>query len=443
MNREKTIAVFGIGRVGSVIVAALLRAGFNVYAVDKDASKLDTIASGEELYPDEPLAGRTLIEGYKEGRLLITSDGGKASKASRIKIISVPIGLKGRNPDFSLLKLAIKELTIGMRKGDLVSIESSVPPGTSRYVVLPILETLTGLEVENDFFLVYSPERIFQGRALKDLEENYPKVVAGAGPRSLEEGVKFYSKVSKRGVLPLSSLEAAEVEKLAEGVYRDVNIALANELALACEALGVDYWEVMKAANSQPFCHLHRPGTGVGGNCIPIYPYFLLSTLKGMDVPVIEHSRKRNESMPRCVAFLFDEFLSQSGHEVSDVLVLGLSFRGNVADDRNSPTYELVRELKGLGYRVRVHDPYLRKPSKKVKFYRDIRKALKGVQAVILSTDHSVYSSLGMKEMEEMAGEKLLVFDARGVLDRTLFDKRRLRILGNAPRYKIVGIPID
>lgn len=443
MSKEKNVAVFGIGRVGSAIAAALLRSGMNVYGVDKDERKLRALASGLGLYPDEPFVDRILIDGHREGRLHLTSDGVKASKASRVKVITVPVWLKGRNPDLSSLKLAVEEVAAGLEKGDLVSVESSVPPGTSRYVVLPMLETLTGLTVEKDFFLVYSPERLFQGRALRDIEENYQKVVAGAGPKSLEEGIKFYSRISKKGVLPLSSLEAAEMEKLAEGIYRDVNIALANELAMACEALGVDYWEVMRAANSQPFCHLHRPGTGVGGNCIPVYPYFLLATIKGLDMSVMGHARKKNESMPECVAFLFDEFVAQSGRKVEEVAILGLAFRGNVADDRNSPTYDLVKELRSLGYKVRIHDPYLKKPSKRVKFYRDLRRALKGVQAVIVATDHSVYSSLGLKEMEGMAGGELLAFDARGVLDRTLFDAEKLRVLGKAPKYRIVSIPID
>ncbi len=437
------MAVFGIGRVGSAVAAALLRSGMRVYGVDKDEGKLRALASGSPLYPDEPLVDRALIDGYREGRLNLTPDGAEASRASRVKVITVPVWLKGRNPDFSSLKEAVEEVAAGLQKGDLVSIESSVPPGTTRYVVLPILETLTGLKVEEDFFLVYSPERLLQGRALKDIEESYPKVVAGAGPRSLDEGVKFYSRISRKGVLPLSSLEAAEVEKLAEGIYRDVNIALANELAMACEALGVDYWEVMRAANSQPFCHLHRPGTGVGGNCIPVYPYFLLATIRGLDMSVTEHARRKNESMPETVALLFDEFVYQSGKEVGDVAVLGLAFRGNVADDRNSPTYGLVKELRKLGYRVRVHDPHVKKPAKRLKFYRDLRKALKGVQAVIVATDHSAYSSLSLEEMEKMAGGELLVFDARGVLDRTLFDGDKLRILGKAPNYRIVTIPID
>lgn len=443
MCREEWVAVFGLGRVGSAVASALLRCGMNVYGVDKDERKLKALTSGLGIYPDEPLVDRILISGHREGRLRLTSDGVEASKASRVKVITVPVGLRGRNPDFSSLKLAAREVAGGLESGDLICVESSVPPGTTRNVVLPILESLAGLVVERDFFLVYSPERIYQGRALMDIEESYPKVVAGAGPRSLEEGIKFYSRISKRGVLPLSSMEAAEVEKLVEGIYRDVNIALANELAIACEALGVDYWEVMRAANSQPFCHLHKPGTGVGGNCIPVYPYFLLSKIKGLDMSLVKYARKRNESMPRYVASLFDEFVTRSGKKVEEVAVLGLAFRGNVADDRNSPSYDLVEELRNLGYKVRVHDPYLEKPSREVEFHRDLGNALKGVQAVIVATDHSVYSQLDIKEMEKMAGGELLVFDARGVLDRTLFNGKKLRVLGKAPDYRAVNIPID
>ena len=441
--RENTVAVFGLGRVGSTLAASLLRNGFVVFGVDKDDKKVKRIEEGVPLYPDEPLIDEVLKKYYKEGRLLPISDGTKASKASRYKVITVPIPLKAKAPSFTDFKEALTEIAKGMRRGDAVMVESSVPPGTSRYVALPILETFSGLNGEKDFYLVYSPERIFEGRALKDLEENYPKVVAGLGPKSLKGGMDFYSKIAKGGILTLSSLEAAEVEKLVEGIYRDVNIALANELALACESLGVDFWEVRRAANSQPFCHLHLPGTGVGGGCIPVYPYYLLSTIKGMSLELIEDSRKRNEGMPKTVALLFDEFIRLKKFEVEKVAILGLAFRGDVADDRNSPTYDLVRELRSLGYKVRIHDPMVTKPSKRVKVYRSLREALKGAQAIIVAVDHSTYRDLNESKLEGMMDGKPIIFDARGILDRGFFDEERLRIIGVAPKLEFEPIPID
>jgi hypothetical protein len=441
--RENTVAVFGLGRVGSTLAASLLKNGFVVFGVDKDDNKLKRIREGPSLYPDEPFIDDILKKHCEEGKLLLTSDGIKASKASRYKVLTVPIPLKARLPSFTDFKEALTEIAKGTKRGDVIIVESSVPPGTSRYVALPILETFSGLSGEKDFYLVYSPERLFEGRALKDLEENYPKVVAGLGPKSLREGMDFYSKIAKKGVLTLSSLEAAEVEKLVEGIYRDVNIALANEIALACESLGVDFWEVRRAANSQPFCHLHLPGTGVGGSCIPIYPYYFLSTVKGISLELIESSRKRNDEMPKTVALLFDEFIHLKNFRVEKVTILGLAFRGNVSDDRNSPTYDLIRELRSLGYKVRVHDPMVTKPSKRVKVYRSLKGALKGAQAVIIAVDHSAYLGLDERKLEELMGTRPVIFDARGILDRSSFDEERLRVIGVAPKVELEPIPID
>jgi len=443
MDRSKTVAVIGLGRVGSIIAASLLRNGFFVYGVDKDRSKLESIKRERGLYWDEPKVDQVLIKAYKEGRLVLTVNGEEASKFSRVKLVSIPIPLKGRDPDFTNFKNAIKELSKGIKRGDLVSIESSVPPGTTRYIALPIMEAISGLQGEKDFYLVYSPERIYQGRGLADLEENYLKVVAGLGPKSLEEGVKFYSKIAKKGVITLSKLEAAEVEKLAEGIYRDVNIALANELALACEALGVDFWEVRKAANLQPVCHIHLPGTGVGGNCIPIYPYYLLSVVKKLKMEVVEAARKRNEMMPKMIARLLDEFITYKRLRVNKIAVLGLAFRGDVDDDRNSPTYELIKELKELGYDFLIHDPFIKKPSKKVKVYSDLERVLKNCEIAIIATDHSYYRSLSYDEIKKMAGKDIYIFDARGVLDRRMFQEGRLRIIGVPPKLEIAHIPID
>jgi nucleotide sugar dehydrogenase len=198
---------------------------------------------------------------------------------------------------------------------------------------------------------------------LQDLEENYPKIVAGLERKSLDNVALLYSRVVRRGVIRMSSLEAAEAEKLFEGIYRDVNIALANQLASFCEKAGLDYWEIMNAANSQPYCDLHRPGSGVGGACIPVYPVFIsnMADDMGINLSIVKVAREENESQPREVAESAIKFSSASKGD--KIAILGLAFRGDVSDDRLSPTYSIASYLKEEGFNVWVHDPIC-KPSK-------------------------------------------------------------------------------
>ncbi len=351
-----------------------------------------------------------------------------------VNIVAVPVGLREGVADLSSVVTVFGEIASRMQKGSLSILETSVPPGTCREVVLPILEGGKGMKVERDFALAYSPERIFEGRSLKDLEENYPKVVAGFGPKSLKAVSTFYSCVAKKGVLEMSSLEGAELEKLFEGVYRDVNIALANELALVCEKLGVDFWEVQRASNSQPFNHLHRPGLGVGGACIPVYPVFVVGAARKRrsKAALTEEARKLNGSMPALVA---KRALSLLGDSPRDVAVLGLAFRGDVADDRLSPTYDLLKELKKGRCKVRVHDPFVKKAEAGgFPVTSDLATALEGCGLVIIATDHRAYRELDYGQLKRLTRTEPITFDARGLLDRSKFPPGKLFVLGNGQR---------
>ncbi|MCD6323584.1 MAG: nucleotide sugar dehydrogenase, partial [Desulfurococcales archaeon] len=295
------ISVYGVGYVGLSLIAVLLRKGFRVIGVDINEERLKLIEEGK-LWFNELEIKEAVSRGLEDGRLKLTSDGEGASREALIKIITVPVKVDWLGKTFNLRPIEDVGRTIakGLKVGDLVILESSVPPGTTAFTLRPVLESHSGLRVEKDFFLAYSPERVYIGHAVKDIEVNYPKIVGGVGKKSLEAAAKFYSQIASKGVIKLSSTTAAEFEKLAEGVYRDVNIALANELALASMKLGVDFFEVRKAANSQPYSHIHLPGPGVGGYCIPLYPYFLAETLlrNGYVMELTLLSRRINEGMP-------------------------------------------------------------------------------------------------------------------------------------------------
>ncbi len=427
--RENTIAVYGIGKVGGPLAAAFIRAGYNVIGVDVDREKIGMINDGVPILPNEPEVDKTFSEAIKNGTAIFTTDGKDASYNSKFKVITVPVFLIDKVPDFTALKSAINDIGSGMKEGDMISLESSVPPGTTRKQIIMHIERNLKIKVEKDFYVSYSPERIYEGRALKDIEENYPKIISGAGERSLKMASELYGKIAKKGTIKMSTLEAAEMEKLAEGVYRDVNIALANELALLCGKMKVDFWEVRNAANSQPYCNIHRPGAGVGGNCIPVYPYFLIYSANaiGSQFRLAEISRKINERMPVVVVSEFIERFIINKKSLKTATVLGLAFRGDVDDDRLSPTYEIISRLKSLQVNVKVHDPLIKSTNVDVYLTNDIKDALAGADGVIIATDHSSYKDLDYEKISNMTGNSPIVFDARGVL----YGKPNIYVLGS------------
>src|SRR6185295_7489456 len=232
---ELKIAVYGLGHVGSPLASAWLRAGAHVVGVDKSPKVLENARNGRTHVP-EPGVNEAFSKGLKEKRFYVYDNLVKASEDANFKMICVPVLLTDSfSADLAAVKQVASAIGRGLKKGDIVSLNPSVPPGTSEDVVLPILEKESGLQVERDFYMVYNPERIYEGRAIEDIEERYPAVVAGAGPKSLEIGTKIYSIIARKGIIRMSSMRTAETEKLLEGVYRDVNIALANEMAKFCE----------------------------------------------------------------------------------------------------------------------------------------------------------------------------------------------------------------
>jgi nucleotide sugar dehydrogenase len=301
-----------------------------------------------------------------------------------------------------------------------------VPPGTTEEVVKPVLEGVSGLVAEEDFYLAYSPERIMVGHALKDIEENYPKVVAGVGPKSTQEAAELYKAVAKKGVIILRNVKEAEFEKLLEGVYRDVNIALANEMAKLANAMGISFRAARDAANSQPYSHVHKPGSGVGGNCIPVYPYFLMwvAAKYGVDLPLTRLARQINERQPEEVAFAVLRAMLKHGVNPSTakIAILGLAFRGDIDDARESPTYGIVSTLLKLGIRpdqIVVHDHLVKKDQQLSKWgvalLHDLETAIKDADVVVVSTDHSAYRLKASKIASHM--KTPIVIDARGVVE--------------------------
>ncbi len=428
---NKKIAIYGIGFVGTAIASTWLRAGASIIAVDKKNILVNNI-NNKKITNLEPKAREAFIEGINSKRLTATTNGKWASKYSDIKIISVPVGLDKRSADLRFLYSAVEDIITGLKKNDIIIITPTVPIGTSNKIIKWI-ENKSKLNVEKDFFLIYTPERISAGQAISDIENNYPPILSGAGKISIKIANKMFEVISSKKPITMSTIEAAEAEKLIEGLYRDVNIALANELSRFCENLGIDYWEVREAANSQPYSHLHKPGIGVGGYCIPVYPWLLTQTAidKGIDMNFALLGRYTNEKMPR---YSVSRIMSEINNKKKlTALILGLSFRGNVADNRISPTYDISDELIQNNIKVRVHDPFFSYDPllpKEVKLSKDLDKVISGVDIIIIATDHDEYKEITEDYIIRKSKKKPLIFDGRNILDRSKFEKLKILTIG-------------
>ena len=433
-NGKLRIAIYGLGHVGAPLAAVWLRAGAHVIGVDKSKKVLADARRGRTTIP-EPHVNGAFKRGIDSGRFELYDDPIKASQDSFFKMICVPVLSQdhGLSADLSAVSEVATMIGKGLKKGDVVSLNPSVPPGTTEDVVIPIIEKQSQLRVTKDFNMIYNPERIYEGRAVADIEENYPAILSAVGPKSKEIAYTIYSHIFKKGVLLLDSIRTAEAEKLFEGVYRDVNIALANEMAKFCEAAGIDFWQARDAANSQPYCHIHKPGIGVGGACIPVYPQFVLDVAKKINVlcEVTNISRSINDSMPAYCVREATRLLNFSKLPKSTITILGLAFRGDVSDTRLSPTYTIIKELEKFGVKkIIIHDPLVSEDPTLSNFHNvtltsDIKRAIKNSDLVILATDHHEYKKLG----KTFFG-KIPVYDGRGILENNLAGKHKMLTIG-------------
>jgi len=434
-NHNKVLAIYGLGNVGGAIAASWLKNGAKIIGVDISKQLLSDIKSGKS-HSKEPFVSEIFLKSLKNGSCSLTQDGIQASKDSDIKIIVVPVALKKNKSDLSNVISVTKTIAKGLKKGDSIVLSPSVPPGTTEKIVLPILEKESGLKGEKDFFLIYNPERIFEGRAIQDIEENYPAIVAGLGKKSSDLASNLLKIISKKGVISMSNLATAEAEKLFEGVYRDVNIALANQLADYCSKIDINYWDARKAANSQPFCNLHYPGTGVGGLCIPVYPRIVIESSKqvGKSMNILEFSRKINDEMPeKCVKEslkLLEK--NQKKPNGKKIAILGLGFRGEVTDKRLSPTYQVVRHFLKNDCKVHVHDPYILHDDElpvSATLSNKLNDVVKDADLIFVSTDHKQYSKLSKLSFKN-SKKPLLIFDGRNILNKTKFNDVQINTIG-------------
>ncbi|HEX7120563.1 MAG TPA: nucleotide sugar dehydrogenase [Longimicrobiales bacterium] len=391
-SREATCGVVGLGYVGLPLALELVRAGYRVVGFDVSERVVAALNAGRSHIRDVDSAALTAA--VDEGRLEATTDPGRLGACDAISIcVPTPLS-KTKDPDVSYVVRATAAVAECMRPGQVVVLESTTYPGTTRELVLPKLEE-TGLVVGRDFYLCFSPERVDPGNAQWQTR-NTPKVIGGITERCLEVGVALYSRVMER-VVPVSSTEAAELTKLLENTFRAVNIALVNEMAQVSDRLGVDVWEVIEAAATKPFGFMKfEPGPGIGGHCIPLDPYYLAWKMKTLNYKtrMVELAGEINSEMPAYVAAKVQDALNRVGRAVrgSRVLVLGVAYKRDIDDVRESPALDVMRLLEEKGAEVVYHDPYVEAVGEEGAQKRSVPltdRELEQADVVVITTDHT------------------------------------------------------
>ena len=417
-DKTAKIGILGMGYVGMPLAVVFAEAGFNVTGIDPDPRKVDTFNKGLSYIQDVP--SETVARLKKAGHLNMTADFAALKDMDAVSIcVPTPLRQTG-DPDMSFIISATEQLAKYVHAGMVVVLESTTYPRTTRELALPMLTDKSGLKVGEDIFICFSPERVDPGR--EDWTTyNTPKVVGGITKACVEVASAWYGGAIKT-VVPVSSAEAAEMAKLLENTFRMINIGLVNELAIMCERLGVDVWEVINAAATKPFGFMKfTPGPGLGGHCIPIDPLYLSWKMKefNYNARFIELASEINTNMPRYVVTRVLDAMNDRGKVLkgSKVLVLGAAYKPDIDDVRESPALDVIALLKKKGAEVSYHDPYVQqihheKEGWKMETVKDVMKAVKEADAVVIVTNHTSY------DYPAILAEAKFIFDSRNALGK-------------------------
>lgn len=422
-KKSPTLAVIGLGYVGLPLLTEMARAGFQAVGFDVDARKVDSINQGVSYIEDIPT--KDLAPLVKAGRLGATTDFSQLAAASCISVC-VPTPLrKTKDPDISYIVAAVEQIRKYLVKGQTIILESTTYPGTTDEAVLPELEK-TGLKVGTDFFLAFSPERVDPANP-QWKTRNTPKIIGGITPECTKQAVKYYGKLFEK-VVPVSSTRCAEMVKLLENTFRSVNIGLVNEMALMCDKLNLDVWEVIGAAATKPFGFMpFYPGPGLGGHCIPIDPLYLSWKLKTLNYSArfIEMAAEVNGAMPGYVVQKVADALNEDAKPVkgSKILILGVAYKRDVSDVRESPAIDIIEMLKHRGAEIEFHDPFVPVLNENGMIMKSVELTparIKKADCVVIVTDHSTM------DVNVVANNAKLIVDSRNATKRAKAPKARI-----------------
>ena len=427
------ITVVGLGKIGLPLAVQFAGKGHRVIGVDINPALVEEVNAGREPYPGEAQLAERLAAVVADGRLRASTDTTAAVAASTAVVVVVPLFVDAdARPDFAAMDAATRAIGAGLHSGVLVCYETTLPVGTTRDRWRPLLEEVSGLRAGTDFHVAFSPERVLTGRVFADLRK-YPKLIGALTPEGARRTREFYEAVldfdarpdltRPNGVWDLGTAEAAEMAKLAETTYRDVNIGLANQFGRFAASRGIDIYQVIEASNSQPYSHIHRPGIAVGGHCIPVYPRLYLHT--DPDATIVRAAREANLSMPD-----YTVGLAQTAYgdlRGARVLVLGAAYRGGVKETAFSGAYPTVAALLARGARAEVHDPMFTPAELAGLGFEPWPGPQSGpIDVAILQADHPCYRDWTAADLPGVQ----LVVDGRGTLDPARFPGVRVVVVG-------------
>lgn len=413
-EKNATIGVVGLGYVGLPLAVEKAKAGYKVIGFDVQQERVDMVNKGQNYIGD--IVEEELAEVVKNNKLICTTDYSKISEVDAVAIC-VPTPLDTyMQPDTSYVESSSKEISKYLHEGMLVVLESTTYPGTTEEIVKPIMET-SGMKCGEDFFVAYSPERVDPGNKHYNTK-NTPKVVGGITDTCTKVAAALYRNVLEGDIHEVSSPAVAEMEKIYENTFRHINIALANEMAILCNRMDIDVWEVIQAASTKPYGFMpFYPGPGLGGHCIPIDPFYLTWKAREFNyhTRLIELAGEINNSMPefvvdRCMKILNEDKISLNG---ANVLILGIAYKKDIDDVRESPVLEILKELDKAGADWKVVDPFVpefKHNKEKVKTYALTEELIQQADIVLLTTDHSDF------DYKLIAEKSKVIFDTRNAM---------------------------
>jgi len=408
-SKLKNICVIGLGYIGLPTASMFAMRGFKVVGVDVNESIVATINKGD-IHIEEPGLKTIVTAAIKSGNLRASTK----PVESDVFILAVPTPFKDNKlPDMSYVENATRSIVPVIRKGNLVILESTSPAGTTRQLIANILKE-SKLNVEKDIYIAHCPERVLPGKILEELIGN-DRVIGGINRESAEKAAELYRSFVTANIF-ITDSTTAELVKLVENTFRDVNIALANELACICEKLGVNVWEVISLANKHPRVKIHNPGPGVGGHCISVDPWFIVADFPD-DAKLIKIARYRNDGIPYHVVEIIKNILD--GVKNPKVAILGVSYKGNVDDTRESPSIEVIEELKKAQFYVNIYDPHVKHFQFELSGFEEV---FRDADLVTILTDHNEFRYLDPEGVGNLM-RKRIIFDTRNLINRDKWEK--------------------